>query len=69
MEHQTLSCDGTDPEEIHKEPGFACSASSSDAKIIAICFKQSAYFWFDGAAFWLMPALVRASPLQLPQST
>lgn len=59
-------CDGTDPAGVHIEPGFAAAIDSESSERLAKEFEQSAYFHFDGRAFWLLPAIVKAASLRLP---
>ena len=40
----------------HQELGVAIQTSKSNARIIAELFVQNAFFWFDGANFWIEPA-------------
>ena len=40
----------------HQELGVAIRTSKSNARIIAELFVQNAFFWFDGANFWIEPA-------------
>lgn len=63
---QCVPCHGSDPTGTHTEAGVAVSIEPTEANRLAVRFEQSAFFLFDGSAFWLMPALVDASPLQLP---
>jgi hypothetical protein len=58
--------DGVSPDGQHREAGIAVALSQEDARRLACDFEQSAFFWYDGAAFWLVGALVQASPVRLP---
>ena len=40
----------------HQELGVAIRTSKSNARSIAELFVQNAFFWFDGANFWIEPA-------------
>ena len=40
----------------HQELGVAIRTSKSNARSIAELFVQDAFFWFDGANFWIEPA-------------
>ncbi len=60
--------DGMSPEGDHAEPGFAAALELDDATSVACRYEQSAFFWFDGERFWIMPALVRTKPVPLPLS-
>jgi hypothetical protein len=57
---------GTSADGEHREPGFAVWLERDDVIAIARRFEQSAIFWFDGGAFWLVGALVDAKPCKLP---
>ena len=53
-----LRADGVSPDGTHREPGVAVALDQHSAIALASDFGQSAIFWFDGQAFWLVPALV-----------
>ncbi len=57
---------GTSADGEHRERGFAIWLEREDVLAIARRFDQSAIFWFDGGAFWLVGALVAAQPRKLP---
>lgn len=57
---------GSSPDGKHTEHGFAVWLERDDVVALARRFDQSAIFWFDGGAFWLVGALVDARPRQLP---
>jgi hypothetical protein len=57
---------GSSPDGSHREHGFAVWLERDDVIAIARRFEQSAIFWFDGGAFWLVGALVDARARQLP---
>ena len=40
----------------HQELGVAIRTSKNNARSIAERFVQNAFFWFDGANFWIEPA-------------
>ena len=40
----------------HQELGVAIRTSKNNARSIAELFVQNAFFWFDGANFWIEPA-------------
>ena len=42
----------------HQELGVAIRTSKNNARSIAELFVQDAFFWFDGANFWIEPARV-----------
>lgn len=58
--------DGVSPDRTHRESGVAINVSREDATILAKQYHQSAFFWFDGKAFWVVPALVEAAAVRLP---
>ena len=43
----------------HQELGVAIRTSKNNARSIAELFVQNAFFWFDGANFWIEPACVK----------
>jgi len=51
----------------YQEHGFAVFAPFEDAKVLAVASDQSAFFWYDGANFWLMGALVDSPAIRLPK--
>lgn len=57
---------GSSPDGRHAEHGFAVWLERDDVVALARRFDQSAIFWFDGGAFWLVGALVDAKARQLP---
>jgi hypothetical protein len=59
--------DGVSPDGNHRESSIAIKFSCEDATAFANQYQQSAFFWFDGEQFWIMPALIHAEPLLLPQ--
>ncbi len=61
-----LRADGTSPDGAHREQGFAVWLAIEDARRLARDHGQSAYFWFDGAAFRIEGALVDAPARCLP---
>lgn len=61
-----IPADGVSPGEEHRERGFAIACSREAARELAQRFDQSAFFWFDGDAFWIVGALVATDPIRLP---
>jgi hypothetical protein len=61
-----LRADGRSPDASHREVGLAVALPQPDAIALAARFGQSAIFWFDGEAFWLVPAGTTAEPVRLP---
>ena len=66
MGRSCLRADGVSPDGAHRERGVAAMLRQREAAELARRYGQSAYFWFDGEAFWLVGALVRAEPIPLP---
>ena len=62
-----LRADGLSPDLHHREKGFAIWLDRDALGCFAKAFDQSAFFWFDGDAFWVVGALVNAPPLRLPR--
>ncbi|MGH7626576.1 MAG: DUF3293 domain-containing protein [Gemmatimonadaceae bacterium] len=62
-----LRADGLAPDRRHREKGFAIWLDRDALGCFAKAFDQSAFFWFDGDAFWVVGALVNAPPLRLPR--
>ena len=58
--------DGVSPDRTHRESGIAVKISRQDATTLAKQYNQSAFFWFDGEAFWVVPALVESAAVRLP---
>ncbi len=61
-----LAADGVSPDGSHREAGLAIALDQRAAVALAKAFGQSAIFWFDGARFWLVPAVVNDEPIALP---
>ena len=61
-----VPADGVSRDRTHREAGVAVSMPKADARLLAIKFGQSAFFWFDGAAMWIIGAVVDSQDLQLP---
>ena len=61
-----LRVDGLAPDGSHCEEGYAIELSRNEARELAARWGQSAFFWFDGTAFWLVPAEAEAEPVRLP---
>ena len=58
--------DGVSPDRTHRESGIAVKISRQDATTLAKQYNQSAFFLFDGEAFWVVPALVESAAVRLP---
>ena len=57
---------GVSPDDTHRESGVAVKITRENATALATQYHQSAFFWFDGEYFWVVPALVHAEPISLP---
>src|SRR5262249_44477814 len=51
-----VPADGVSPDGAHREPGFAVSLPLKESVALAHVWEQAGLFWFDGTAFWLVPA-------------
>lgn len=60
--------DGTAPDGSYRERCVAVVLPRDDAVALARRFAQLALFWFDGEAFWLLPAEAGAPPKRLPDA-
>lgn len=64
----TWECaDGWSPDRSHREPGVAVVVDRVTAQQIGRQFEQSALYWYDDGAIWLVGALVDAPPEKLPR--
>lgn len=61
-----IPADGVSQDGNHRERGYAVAIPRPQAKTLAMKYGQSAFFWFDGEQFWIMPALIQAEPISLP---
>ena len=61
-----LRVDGLAPDGTHCEEGYAVELPRDAARDLAERWGQSAFFWFDGSAFWLVPADLDAEAVALP---
>jgi hypothetical protein len=57
--------DGVSIDGEHREEGFAVMIDREAARELAIRFGQSAIYWCDGRAVWLVGALVETEPERL----
>jgi len=62
-----VSVDGVSPDRTHGESGFAVDVPLEEAVKLARSLEQSALFWFDGEAFWVIPVLAAGEALRLPR--
>lgn len=61
-----VRADGRSPDGSHLEVGLALALPQPQAVALAARFGQSAIFWFDGTAFWLVSVTGSAGPVRLP---
>jgi hypothetical protein len=59
--------DGVSPDGSYREECVAAVLDEREARELAKRLDQLALFWFDGAAFWLLPAAANENPEQLPR--
>ena len=59
--------DGVAPDGSYRERCVAAVMSRDAAAATAAELDQLALFWFDGDAFWLLPAEAEAAPTRLPK--
>ena len=62
----TLRVDGVSPDGAHRERSVAVRLPKDEVVALGRRYQQSAVFWYDGADFWLLGALVAAEPQRLP---
>ena len=63
----TLRVDGVSPDGAHRERSVAVRLPKAGVVALGRQWQQSAVFWYDEAAFWLLGALVDAAPERLPR--
>ena len=63
-----LRVDGLAPDGSQCEDGYAVELPRNEARELAERWGQSAFFWFDGSDFWLVPAELDAEAVRLPAS-
>lgn len=61
----TLEVDGRDPDSTHRERGVALPWPRADVLALAHLWEQSAIYWFDGDAMWVIGATTDAAPWRL----
>jgi hypothetical protein len=57
---------GMSPDGAHREEGYAIWISRDLARDLAARYEQTAFFWFDGQEFWVVPTAVDVPPVRLP---
>ena len=58
--------DGVSPDGSYRERCLAIALPRGEAVELARRLEQLALFWYDGSAFWLLPAEVDQEPIRLP---
>ncbi|HET9064782.1 MAG TPA: DUF3293 domain-containing protein [Gemmatimonadales bacterium] len=61
--------DGLDPDSAHRERGVGLGWPRSRVLALARQWEQSAIYWFDGHAMWVIGALTRTVPWRLGGGT
>jgi hypothetical protein len=64
-----VNVDCCSPDRSHCECSVAVMMPQQDAVSLAKELEQVAIFWFDGARFWIIGAMVETDPLMLPRSS
>lgn len=65
--HAWIRVDGLSPDRRHAEEGVALAWSADAVRALARRWDQSAIYWWDGTAFWVLGALTEAAPWRLPE--
>jgi hypothetical protein len=60
-----IRVDGRSPDGRHVETGVALAWSQADVVALARKWQQSAIYWWDGSAVWVIGALTRSRPWRL----
>ena len=60
--------DGVSPDGRYREHCVATLVTREAAVALARRYRQLALFWYDGSAFWLLPALADEQPQRLPRN-
>ena len=66
MNAHHVEVDACTPDSSHCEQSMAVDIDLEAAVSLASRYNQLAIFWFDGAAFWIVPARSTKSRLRLP---
>jgi len=67
--YKFVDVDACSPDRSHCECSVAVVMPQQDAIALARELEQVAIFWFDGARFWILGAIVESDPLMLPRSS
>lgn len=62
----SVTAAGASPDGAHLEEGFAIWVSRDRARDLATRYEQSAFFWFDGREFWVVPIDAGVPAARLP---
>lgn len=65
--HAPVRVDGQSPDRQHVESGVALPWAREAVVALARDWDQSAIYWFDGDAFWVVGALTDTAGLKLPK--
>jgi hypothetical protein len=57
---------GASPDGAHREEGFAAWIPCEQARELAARYEQTAFFWFDGREFWVVPSHPDSRSIRLP---
>lgn len=68
-DYRFAQVDCCSPDRSHCECSFAVVMPQEEALDLAREMEQVAIFWFDGARFWILGALVETDPLMLPRNS
>ena len=60
-----IPVDGLSPDRARVEHGAALDLPQKRVVALAVRWEQSAIYWFDGAAMWVVGALTEAPPWRL----
>jgi hypothetical protein len=66
LDADATPCDGTNPEQTHREQGLAARIDRARGIELGRAFEQIAIFHYDGDTFWLVPAMAEGPARQLP---
>ena len=67
--YRFVEVDACSPDRSHCECSVAVLMPQEEAIALARELEQVAIFWFDGARFWIVGALVETDALMLPRSS
>lgn len=67
--YRFVDVDACSPDRSHCECSVAVVMPQDEAVALARELEQVAIFWFDGARFWIIGALLETDPLMLPRSS